>query len=127
MLFRLAETRFLRIVLGPSVIRETDEVVRRKVTASLPDLANLLASARVEQGPGARPTDLERALQLVNYPPDGRVLAEALRAQPDWFVTHDKEHFLKGKLKQHLPFQIGTPGDLIQFIRNEAMSGEMGE
>src|SRR5512136_2421328 len=66
MLFRLAATGFLKIVLGPSVIRETDEVVRRKVPASLPDLANLLASARVEQGPGARPSDLERALELVN-------------------------------------------------------------
>ena len=127
MLFRLAETGVLQIVLGPSVIQETDEVVRCKVPDSLPDLANLLSTARVEQGPGARPKDLEMALQLLNYPPDGRVLAEALRAQPDWFVTHDKEHFLQAKLKKRLPFHLGTPGDLIQYIRNESISGVMGE
>src|SRR5512135_3338259 len=71
MLFRLAETGFLGIILGPSVIREADEVVRRKVPASLPDLAKLLDTARVEKGPSTRPVDLEKALQLVNYPPDG--------------------------------------------------------
>lgn len=51
-----------------------------------------------------------------------RVLAEALRAHPDWFVTRDKEHFLKNEeLKEKLPFRLGTPGDLIQTIRDDAL------
>ena len=47
------------------------------------------------------------------------LLAEAIQAKPDWFVTHDKEHFLKSRYRDHLPFTIGTPGDLIQSIRND--------
>ncbi len=56
---------------------------------------------------------------MVAYMPDARVLAEAIRAEPDWFVTHDKEHFLKAKKQINLSFTIGTPGDLIQSIKDE--------
>jgi hypothetical protein len=41
------------------------------------------------------------------------------RQQPDWFVTHDKEHFLKSRSTIKLPFEIGTPGDLIQRFKED--------
>ena len=47
------------------------------------------------------------------------MLAEAIRAKPDWFITHDKEHFLKGRGKFDLLFEMGTPGDLIQRFKDE--------
>ena len=56
---------------------------------------------------------------MVAYVPDARVLAEAIRAKADWFVTHDKEHFLKAKATIHLPFEIGAPGNLLQKFKDE--------
>jgi hypothetical protein len=59
------------------------------------------------------------ARSIIHYEPDAQVLAEAIGADPDWFVTHDQEHFLKNPTVSDLAFQIGTPGDLIQALKDD--------
>jgi predicted nucleic acid-binding protein len=58
----------------------------------------------------------------VQYLPDARVLAEAIQSDPDWFVTHDKMHFLRVQINADLPFKVGTPSDLLQSIKNDFSS-----
>jgi hypothetical protein len=53
------------------------------------------------------------------YEPDAYVLAEAIGEELDWFVTHDKEHFLKETKVSEQNFQVDTPGDLIQSITGD--------
>lgn len=118
-LFLLAEAGLLQLIVGPTVLREADEVVRRKAPASLPMLAQLLEAGRVETCLAPSPKQIESARSLVAYAPDARVLAEATRAEVDWFVTHDKEHFIKAKKGINLSFEIGTPGDLLQRFKDE--------
>lgn len=118
-LFHLAEAGLLQLIVGPTVLHEADEVVRRKAPASLPMLAQLLEAGQVETCLASTPKQIEYARGLVAYTPDARVLAEAIRAEPDWFVTHDKEHFLKAKKGINLSFEIGTPGDLLQKFKDE--------
>jgi predicted nucleic acid-binding protein len=117
-LFHLAEAGVLRLMVGPTVLSEADEVVRRKAMASRPVLAQLLDAGRVETSPAPTEIQVESARQYVQYAPDARVLAEAICAEPDWFVTHDKEHFLNQESESKLAFVIGTPGDLIQSIKD---------
>jgi predicted nucleic acid-binding protein len=116
-LFRLAEIGAIRLMIGPSVLKEADEVVRRKAPKSMPLLAQLLDAARVEIGQPALAHQQEQALAIIEYAPDAAVLAEALRAEPDWFITHDQEHFLSEPGLQDLPFKVGTPGDLLAEIK----------
>jgi predicted nucleic acid-binding protein len=118
-LFRLGESGVLQLIVGPNVLRECDDVVRRKVPASLPTLAHLLELGMVEITP--QPTDayIEQAIAIVVYKPDAYVLAEAISSEPDWFITHDKVHFLSANPDSNLTFRIGTPGDLIQSLENE--------
>ena len=118
-LFHLAEAGLLQLIVGPTVLREADEVVRRKTPASLPLLAQLLEAGQVETYSAPTPKQIEFARSLVAYMPDARVLAEAIRAEADWFVTHDREHFLKAKKGINLSFEIGTPGDLLQTFKDE--------
>jgi predicted nucleic acid-binding protein len=68
-----------------------------------------------------QPTDayIEQAIAIVVYKPDAYVLAEAISSEPDWFITHDKVHFLSANPDSNLTFRIGTPGDLIQSLENE--------
>ena len=118
-LLHLAEVGLLQLIVGPTVLREADEVVRRKAPASLPMLAQLLEAGQVETSLTPTSKQVESARSMVAYIPDARVLAEAIRAEVDWFVTHDKEHFLKAKKSIKMPFEIGTPGDLLQRFKDE--------
>jgi len=118
-LFQLAEARVIRLVVGPTVLQECDEVIRRKAPGTLPRLAQLLAAARIETSSAPSARQIKTAQSYVHYSPDARVLAEAIQAKPDWIITHDKEHFLKNRDKITLPFEIGTPGDLIQRLKDD--------
>lgn len=118
-LFLLAETGLIRLVVGPMVLKECDEVIRRKAPGTAPQLAQLLAAAQAETSARASQRHKSTAQGLVSYAPDAKVLAEALQANPDWFVTHDKEHFLKSRERIKLPFEIGTPGDLLQRFKED--------
>ena len=117
-LFQLGEAGLLKLFIGPNVLRECDEVVRRKAPASLPTLAQLLEISRVETTPAPTRKMIEIARSIVGYEPDAYVLAEAISAEPDWFVTHDKEHFLNKRKDPDLLFHVGTPGDLIQCLKD---------
>lgn len=118
-LFLLGEAGFLHLIVGPIVLRECQDVIQRKSPSALPVLAQLLSMGRVmtSHSPSARQVKLART--LVDYSLDAHVLAEAINASPDWLVTHDKSHFLKNHLKITLPFTIGTPGDLLQVLKDD--------
>ncbi len=118
-LFLLGEAGLLELVVGPNILREADEVVRRKASASLPLLAQLLEIGKVHTVSAPTPRQIASARKMVAYVPDAQVLAEAIRSEADWFVTHDKEHFLKAKATINLSFEIGTPGDLLQKFKDE--------
>lgn len=117
-LFQLGEAGILQLIVGPNVLRECEEVLRRKVPASLPTLAYLLELGMVEVA--TKPSDdfIEQATAMVAYKPDAYVLAEAVGAEPDWFITHDKAHFLSAKPGSNLTIRIGTPEDLIQALED---------
>lgn len=109
----------MQLVVGPNVLRECQDVVQRKAPTSLPNLAQLLASAALDTSQKPTRRQVESARTLVQYSPDAYVLAEAILAKPDWFVTHDKEHFLKHRSRINLPFAIGTPGDVLQYFKED--------
>lgn len=118
-LFLLGEVGLMQLVVGPTVLWECQEVVQRKALASMPTLAQLLASAALETSSAPAKRQISVAAAYVQYAPDARVLAEAMLAKPDWFVTHDKEHFLKHRGRIDLPFEIGTPGDVLQRFKDD--------
>jgi predicted nucleic acid-binding protein len=115
--FYLGEIGVLDLIVGPNVIREADDVVRRKAPGSLPLLAQLLVAGRLKTSKIPTKKQIENAQSYLLYKPDTYVLAEAMAAQPDWFITYDKEHFLDKRSNFHLGFEIGTPGDLILAIK----------
>jgi predicted nucleic acid-binding protein len=124
MLFQLSEAKVIRIILGAHILKESEEVVRRKMLSSLPELARLMSAGRVEVRESVGVEHLDYARQIVSYRPDAYVLAEAMAIRPDWFITHDKIHFLHDeKLRNNLPFQLGTPGDLLQDLKQKLFVG----
>lgn len=117
-LMQLGEAGMIQLLIGPNVLRECEEVVKRKCPDSLPRLAYLLESAGIEVTPEPGGKDIKAARSIVSYEPDIFVLAEAMGADPDWFITHDKQHLLKKRVKIELPFRLGTPGDLLKSLED---------
>ena len=118
-LFRLGEGGVIKLIVGSNVLRECEEVVRRKVPSSLPTLAYLLELGMVEISAQSPEAFIEQAKDIVVHEPDAYVLAEAMAVEPDWFITHDKAHFLDADLDSSLSIRIGTPGDLIQALADD--------
>ena len=118
-LFRLGEAGVLQLIVGSNVLRECEQVVRRKAPASLPTLAYLLELGMVEIATRSTDDFVEQANAIVAYEPDAYVLAEAIGAEPDWFITHDKAHFLNVNPDSSSAIRIGTPGDLIEALEDE--------
>lgn len=115
----LAEQDAIRLWVGPVVLREADEVFRRKAPDLLPLLAALLDRAQVMVAPLASADDQAKAAATVDYAADAHVLVEALASGADFFITHDEAHFLRNPLIQTLSCRVGSPGDFLTWIRTE--------
>ncbi len=119
LLFHLGESNILCLTVGRSVMQEAEAVISRKAPHLLVDLAQLLDETRVDIGENPSDENISTANQLVDYSPDVLVLAEALQVRPDWFITHDREHFLNNSKLQSLSFRIGTPGNVLVWLREQ--------
>ena len=118
MILKLGEAGAAQLVVGPQVLSEIDDVIRRKAPQRLPDLAALLDRCRTETAPTPSGQIVRRCQALVSHPGDALVLAEAWGAGVDFFVTFDREHFLQvAVLSAVLPFNTGTPGDCLTWLR----------
>jgi predicted nucleic acid-binding protein len=119
------EWGLIRLWVGRRVLQEADTVLSRKAPLLRPNFARMLQEARIQVGPDPSSVDQAQADAAVSYLPDAYVLAEALAAKADYFVTHDKEHFLQNVRVASLPCHVLTPGDLLAILRSH-LSGETG-
>lgn len=119
LLFYLSQARSIRLMVGKGVLQETEKVLQRKAPHLLGLLAQLLDEANIEIGKTPSPKQSKLAKSLIEYEPDADVLAQAISAKPDWFVSHDKEHFIGNMGLNDLSFRIGTPGDVIAWLRTQ--------
>ena len=94
--------------------------MKRKAPHLIGLFAQLCAEANVETAQEPDKGYLEQARSLIDYAPDANVLAQAFSANPDWLVSHDKEHFIGNPALGDLPFKIGTPGDIIAWLRSQS-------
>ncbi|MCB0251419.1 MAG: PIN domain-containing protein [Anaerolineae bacterium] len=116
-LLQLGEVHAIQLIVGPSVLREADEVFRRKAPDLLPRLAMLLHQANVQTGPDPSSDQLSLAQTVVDYEPDQQVVAEALAAGTHYLATHDKVHLIANPRVGSLPYPVGTPGDCLAWLR----------
>ena len=117
LLFHLAHAGTVKLLVGNGVLREAEEVMHRKAPELLGLLAQFLDEAGIEISKPPTAAQQKKARSLLSYSPDANVLAQAISAKPDWFVSHDKEHLVGNPALDELPFKIGSPGDVIAWLR----------
>lgn len=117
LLFYLAQAGTVKLLVGSGVLGEAEEVMRCKAPESLGLLAQLLDEAGIEISKPPTAAQKKKAQTLLSYSPYTHVLAQAISVDPEWLVSHDKEHFIGNPSLDDLPFKIGTPGDVIAWVR----------
>jgi predicted nucleic acid-binding protein len=117
LLFHLAQAGTVKLLVGSGVLKEAEEVIRRKAPELLGLLAQLLDEAGIEISKPPTAAQQKKAKSLLSYSPDANVLAQAMAAKSDWLVSHDKKHFVGNPGLDDLPFRLGTPGDVIAWLR----------
>ena len=118
MLLRLGEAGAVKLLVSAQVLREIEEVIRRKATQHLPTLALLLDRSQTEVVTPARVDIMEFCQTLVPHPGDARILSDAWLSSADYLVTLDRAHFLNAPgLAGQVPFVMGTPGDCLAWYR----------
>ncbi len=117
LILKLGEAGAVQLWVGPWVLREAEEVIRRKSPQSKTYFALLLHRGRVEVGQEAGEKALSRAMAVVDYVPDAQIVAEALEAGVDYLVSFDREHLVENPAVKELPFPVGTAGDFLVWYR----------
>ena len=122
-ILKLGEAGAVQLWVGPWVLREIENVLARKAPQSKTHFALLLDRAKVSIVGEAKAGALETARAVVDYLPDAQVLAEAMAAEVDYFVSLDRKHLVGNPRGGRLPFPMGTPGDFLAWYRAQ-VSGE---
>ena len=117
LILKLGEIKMVALWVGSRVVGELDSVLERRSPDGKALLALLLDRSGVSISAAPDSGNLALAQDAIGYPPDARVVAEALQAQVDFFVTFDRQHILGNPRTSRLPFLVGTAGDFVSWYR----------
>lgn len=83
------------------------------------EVGGLLEAAKIELAPPASASVEAFCLELVRDPKDALIVAAAIGAGIDFFVTLDKRHLLANEtFKDQAPFPVGNPGEALAWYRS---------
>lgn len=116
----LTRQKLIKTILTPLIIKETQKNIRRKLDKNyllkfyqiLPQLSQSIKSNPINR-------EIKQYYQIINQK-DAHVLAAAKKYQVNYLITLDKKHFFSKKLEQSkLPFEIITPKQFLQKLREQ--------
>ncbi len=109
----------LRVVVSQQVLDEVIRTIKAKLPEALPALRKLLVNAPPEIRKDPIPEEVKRWSGLLDVG-DAAILAAAVAAQPDYFVTGDRHFIENSEIAEKAGLQIVTPA---QFIEARAKEG----
>ena len=113
----MAEIGLYRLVVSRQVLDEMERNLRKKLPAALPVFAELMAAINPEVVPDPSPEEVIR-WQSVIEPKDAPILAAAVAAAPDRFLTLDVKDFIEPVyVAEKSELRIETPAEFVQAIR----------
>lgn len=121
---RFVEGR-LMIVVSQQVLDEVIRTIKEKLPGALPALRKLLVNAPSEIRKDPIPEEVKRWSGLLDIG-DAAILAAAVAAQPDYFVTGDRRFVENPEIAEKAGLQIVTPAQFIEARAKEGGHDESG-
>lgn len=117
-LLQLGESGDISLIISEMVVVESERSIAKKSPRNLNDLRSLIKAVkpRIVHNPSDK--EVEANLYLIDDPNDVPILLAAMKAKVDYLATHNRKHFLNDpKVAERSGLKIGTPGDVLAWIR----------
>ncbi|MBI1764366.1 MAG: PIN domain-containing protein [Acidobacteria bacterium] len=119
----LARAQAFRLVLSPYVEMEVERALPKRLghdavegTRLIDDYALALRLLAPERAASATREEIETHRSLIRHMNDVPVLVTAIKAQPDWLVTANVEHF-SPEVARRTGLKIVTPYQFLQMFK----------
>jgi len=122
-LLQLGETKDILLTVSEMVIDETRRSIAKKSPDNLNDVQKEITRAGIKIIPDPSKKEIRANLYLMDDPNDVPILLAAMKSKVDYLATHDRKHFLDDpKVSERSGLKIGTPGDVLAWIRENLNS-----
>ena len=122
-LLQLGESEDILLTISEMVIVESERSIAKKSPRNLNDLRKLIKTAKLRIVNDPSQKEVEANLYLIEDPNDVPILLAAMKAKVDYLATHNRKHFLDDpKVAEKAGLKIGTPGDVLAWIRENLSS-----
>jgi predicted nucleic acid-binding protein len=117
-LLMFGEDESILLTVSEWVVIESEETISRKSPKNIKALRNSLLTSKFEVVPDPSAEEIQANLYLMDDADDIPVLLAAMKAKVDFLATHDHKHFIDNpKVAERAGIKIGTPGDVLAWIR----------
>ena len=114
----MSENGDIDLIISDHVITETERSLTKKVPQALPDYRETLNNANIKVIRNPSMEEVYENLHLIADKDDVPILLAAIKEKVDYLATHNRKHFLNDpKVAERAGFKIGTPGDVLAWIR----------
>ncbi len=112
----------ISVVVSQQVLEEVIRTIKEKLPEALPALRMFLVNAPPEVGADPSPEEIRHWAKQI-HPADAAILAAAIAAKPDYFVTGDN-HFLGNQnIIEEAGIKIITPAQLLGLLEQDSLGG----
>ncbi len=119
----MSENGQIETFISEHVIVESERSLARKVPQALPEFRQTIKDARPKIIQNPTQKEIEKNLYLIADPQDVPILLSAMKANVDYLATHNRKHFIDDpKVAEMSGIRIGTPGDVLAWIRENLNS-----
>lgn len=95
------------------VLVETERNIAAKIPAALPNYLAIINGLNTLEVSAPTLREVKAAQEIIN-PKDAPILAAAIKAQSDYFITLDVKHFDLLEVKEKSGLNIMTPGKFVK-------------
>ncbi len=114
----VGEDETILLTVSEWVVRESEAALNRKSPKNIKALRTSLLTSKFQIVPDPSAAEIQANLYLVQDRDDVPVLLAAIKAKVDYLATHDHKHFLDDpKVAERAGIKIGTPGDVLAWLR----------